>query len=204
MECPVDTPQTLYNDGNHYFYDRISDIKVDCEKKAFHFYHLEGTHYPFKTTTDFTESKTAVSIEDEGRGMMVLINTFLKKLKEEDIYKNSTIIIMADHGHYDLRQNPLFLVKGKNVNQNFSICNVPVSYFNLQSTYLQLLDGLDINDLLSKNLSKDSERLFFFYEWDNAMSEYSHSTDISIYSTTGKAWNYNTYKPTGIVYSVKH
>lgn len=199
IECTVDSSKTLFNDNNFYFYDRIPEITADNIKKTFHFYHLDGTHAPFTIKSDFTGSEKEVGIEEEGRGMMVLIDTFLKELKEKNIYNNSTIIIMADHGYYNMRQNPLFIVKDKDANQEFKINDSAFSFFNLQELFVNVLDGKSTNEYINSNSVKNS-RIFCYYSWDYDMGEKSYSTDITVYNVSGKAWESDSYKPSGIVY----
>ena len=197
LECTVDDTKTLCSDSNFIFYDQIPEIKADSDKKVFHFYHLEGTHPPFTINADFQPSNQELTIEDEGKAMMVLIDSFLAKLKEENVYDNSNIIIMADHGHYDMRYNPLFMVKRENTSSEFTVDNKPLSYFNLQDFFLGLMDGKS-NDEIWGNEPKD--RLFYFYSWHFALDEDLYCTDLDEYKVTGKADLKGSYKETGTVY----
>lgn len=200
IECAADNTKTLYNDNNYYFYDRISEINGESDQKTFHLYHLDGTHAPYTIKSDFTGSDTEVGIAQEARGMMVLIDTFLSELKTKDLYDNSTVIIMADHGFYNIRQNPLFIVKSKNEKHNFVVSDSSVSYFDLQNAFIQLADGVSDKEVFNK---KDRERIFCSYSWDYDMGEDSYSAEITEYKINGKAWNNKDYRSTDISYSAK-
>ena len=201
IECTVDSEKTLFNDNNFYFYDHTTDIKADNAQKTFHFYHLDGTHAPYTINSDFTGADKEVGIEAEAQGMMILIAQFLEQLKSVGAYDNSTIMIMADHGFYDMRQNPLYLVKSKNENQPFSVSQTPISFFDLQEIYLQIINGTKANIALNTLDNQERDREFFFYSWDLDMGEESYSTDIRMYNVKGKAWEKDAYFPTGTVYS---
>ena len=78
---------------------------------------MQGGHVPFLYDADLNavgDSSYTETLEANIR----VIGQFLDKLIQSDLYDNSVIIVMADHGFdpqnevsaYD-RQNPLFLVK---------------------------------------------------------------------------------------------
>ncbi len=156
LECTVDDTKTLCSDSNFIFYDQIQEIEADSDKKVFHFYHLEGTHPPFTIDETLQPSDKELTIEDEGKAMMVLIDSFLARLKEENVYDNSNIVIMADHGHYDMRYNPLFMVKRKNTTlSQFTVENTPISYFRLQDFFLGLMDDKSNEEIWKRSRKKD-------------------------------------------------
>ena len=79
---------------------------------------------------------------------MTIIEAYLNKLKEANVYENSSIIILADHGYTEEgetilgRENPLLLIKGKEENHNtMEVSNQPISYDDLQEAYQRLLEG---------------------------------------------------------------
>ena len=85
--------------------------------KVFPVLSFAGGHVPFLYDADLNavgDSSYTETLEANIR----VIGQFLDKLKQSDLYDNSVIIVMADHGFdpqnevsaYD-RQNPLFLVK---------------------------------------------------------------------------------------------
>jgi len=78
--------------------------------------------------------------------MMTLLDEFIGKLKELNIYDNSSIVILADHGYYDYRQNSIFFVKGKNEKHTFTISDKTVSFENLQEIYQNLANGMQAED----------------------------------------------------------
>ena len=73
--------EEVFEEDNFLFYEGIEGLVTDCDKNAFRFYHLQGTHIPFTITADFQNTGTETSIREEARGMMVLIEKFLEKMK---------------------------------------------------------------------------------------------------------------------------
>ncbi len=74
---------------------------VSAEQPMFKFYHLWGTHPPFH----FDESLKAKNIEftragykSQAKGALEIAKRLLNTLKRENIYDNSMILILADHG----------------------------------------------------------------------------------------------------------
>ena len=108
---------------------------------------MQGGHVPFLYDADLNavgDSSYTETLEANIR----VIGQFLDKLKQSDLYDNSVIIVMADHGFdpqnevsaYD-RQNPLFLVKGVGESHPLQTSLVPAAYEDLQDAYVRLMDG---------------------------------------------------------------
>ena len=101
------TPDAL--GGEWDFVARMSEdaIREGDFRNAFIFYHLTGTHRPFRMDergrlihseeepgfmTNYSEK------EDQLCGFFYLISDYIRQLKEKGAYENSGIIILADHG----------------------------------------------------------------------------------------------------------
>ena len=132
---------------------------------------------------------------------MTITDTYLKKLKASNVYDNSAIIIMADHGyHYDNsehwgRHNPLFMVKGVREKHPLTISDVPLSYDDLQEIYASLLDG------------KDSEHITHWKAGDKRRRYFMHFVKSSTFTecvVEGFAGSTEALVPTGITYSSKN
>lgn len=159
----------FYNWSNYGFYNGMDKITVDAENPAFRFYHIDGTHIPFTTHRDtFTtgEMKGESSLEEEARAMMVLLQRYFTLLKENSIYDNSAIVIIADHGYYGYRQSPLLLVKGMGENHPFHISEKPISYDELQDMFVSLSNGIQSEQLFKYEENEIIERVFFSYDLD--------------------------------------
>lgn len=207
LECAKGDGIDIYGFDNFVFYDKIPTMTGDKKDKVFQFYHIDGTHPPFTTTKDFTINPDKIKdfgqegIYDEARGMMILINSFLEKMKQEGVYQNSTIIIMADHGYIDLRQSPLLMVKGKNENHPFEQLNTQISYEDLQPAFANILNGKNTaKTIFPIPENENRSRIYTYYEWYVDMGPDSHTRDITEYEVTGNAWDLNNIKKTGNIY----
>lgn len=101
------------NKDNNYFnwsddvaYNTIKNNKIEIiNDKYFQFMHIEGGHVPF----DYDENVNKISEEDgtyekKLKATLKIINAFINRLKENNVYDNSAIIVMADHGYRNSRK----------------------------------------------------------------------------------------------------
>lgn len=97
------SPTAVGEESDMRFYDYIKnhDMTVSSGRKKFIFIHTNGMHN--KNCEEVKAlwhdgSKYESDNVSTGCGTMVIIQEYLRKLKEEGIYDNSTIIILGDHG----------------------------------------------------------------------------------------------------------
>ena len=85
-------------------------------KPRYDLFQLWGVHAPCELEEDFSEVvfDDSVSFQTRrlkaARAMMLLLRTYLDRLKEAGTYDQTTVIMTADHG-FDMRYYPVFLVK---------------------------------------------------------------------------------------------
>ena len=176
------------------------------DEKVFHFYHLEGAHTPFNlnenvevvdTDTGTYEMKVAATCK--------VIDIYMRKLKKLGIYDNTAILIMGDHG-YNVdkpgkiegygRQNPLLMVKGFNEHHDLSISAAPVSYDDLQTAYVRLLDGSSSVQAFDAKEGDTRERRFLYHRFAHMenLTEYilrnGTADDDNALEETGRVYNY--------------
>ncbi len=161
-------------------------------EKQFKFIHIEGAHVPFDLDTDIKRIKDG-TYEQKLEANVIIINKYLDYLKENNVYDNSNIIIMADHG-YNMgnvygRQNPILYIKGVDEHHSMQVSDKAVSYTDLQDAYKDLLEAKKSNDLF-KNIPLDRERRYLYY----VFLEEDHMVE---YIQTGKAWDTKAMSPTG-------
>lgn len=143
--------------------------------------------------------------EQKVAASLTVIKAYLQRLKDNDAYDNSIIIIMSDHGiereyiewpeaGLD-RFNPILFIKGINEKHKMIISDRAVSYQDLQSAFCDLIDGKQSTGLFTE-LEPGRTRTALWYA-------YYDVTHIIEYITTGKAWEVEKFTPTGIVYDVK-
>lgn len=183
----------IYNYYNYSIYHYIKHLKYKVvEEKQFKFIHIEGGHVPFNYDKDvnlINDGTYAQKVE----ATLTIINTYLEKLKELNVYDNSNIIVMSDHGYSENsileRINPILFIKGINEKHEMYESDIPVSQEDLNEVYIDLLKGKTSEELLQK-VDKERERKFMYYEHtkENHMTEYIQK---------GKAWDQETIEETG-------
>ncbi len=178
-----------------YYENYLEKQLVKKDDKQFKFIHIEGGHVPFNLSEDVKYIKDGAGTYDQKlEGCIKIVEKYLNKLKESNVYNNSNIIIMADHGYSFIgaegRQNPILYIKGKNEeHKKMNISDKAISYTDLNDAYTDLLNGKKANELFKDITDKRDRRyLFYIYNQEDHMIEYTQ---------TGKAWDLNTLVKTG-------
>ena len=184
------------------FFNYTNFINIPPSKKEandFKFIHVEGPHLPFNTDENFNIIENG-TYEQKLKATLKLFDAYLKMLKDNDLYDNSIIIFLADHGFsekedYIGRQNPILYIKGLNEHHAFKTSDKPISFTDLMDTYNELLEGKKSTELF-KNIKNNRKRRFLYYpnQYGNELVEFYQ---------TGKAWDWSTMKETGKVYRLK-
>ncbi len=196
----------IFATSNEQFYNRIQhDDFSYTSDKCFKFIHLSGAHVPFKYDADMNIIEDA-TYETNMEASMTITKAYLNKLKEGNVYDNSVIIVMADHGYnvnadplelYTLdhlwRQNPILFVKGIGEKHEMRTSDAPVSFVDLQEAFSRLLQGTDSSKIFDWQEGDERQRryLFYYYKDESPMYEYVQ---------TGMAWERDTFKSTGKEY----
>ncbi|MCH5344669.1 MAG: sulfatase-like hydrolase/transferase [Acetatifactor sp.] len=193
----IDDDYTPFDSSNPSFYEALQEKDITYSStKRFKFFHLEGAHIPFQYDKDvnFTEGGT---YESSVEASMTITQAYLDKLKAAGVYDNSVIIVMADHGYsvtdplgFD-RQNPILFIKGLGEHHEMDISNIPISYEDLQETYVRLLNGGSGGNIVDYREDSQRERRFLYYDFEDYMEEYIQ---------TGHAFDDDTMEATGNVY----
>lgn len=182
-----------FNWSNDIAYHLIKNNEIEkIDNKHFQFLHIEGGHVPF----DYDENVNKIP-EEQGtyrlklKATLNIIDAFINRLKQNNVYDNSAIIVMADHGYWAStgRQNPILYIKGINEHHEMITSEIPVSYEDLVPAYLQLLNG-DTSDKLFQNLEPNRVRRFI----ENAFEGEDHMIE---YEVRGKAWDSSAIVETG-------
>lgn len=178
------------------FYGGYSEKKIKkIHNKQFKFIHIEGGHVPFNLDENVNYISNDTGTYDQKlEGCIKIVEKYLNKLKESNVYNNSNIIIMADHGYSFIgaegRQNPILYIKGKNEeHKKMNISDKAISYTDLNDAYTDLLNGKKSNELF-KDITDKRERRYLLYV-------YTKEDHMVEYTQTGKAWDLNTLVKTG-------
>ncbi len=194
---------TVKNDDDNYVefenstpYQKIKNEDIEVvDQNNFKFIHIQGGHVPFIYDKD-------VNIIEKGSyssgidATITIIKTYLEKLKENNLFDNTTIVIMSDHGYgYGAlnRGNPLLFIKGFNEHHDYTVSDKKVSYINLVDAFNMLLEGKKSTDLFDVD---NTERRYLYYALKTPEV-------IKEYKFTGNAWNHDGFTPTGKEYILK-
>lgn len=188
-------------DNINFVNNHLKEKVIKTDDKEFKYIHLEGAHYPFNCDKDFNKKENG-TYEDKIEASINLINQYLNYLKENNIYDNSMIVILSDHGFWwDIddesllkRQNPVLYIKGKDEHHKRNISDEKVSFDNLQDIYKNLIDG-EKTDTLFTNIDTSKPRRFLLQR----VSDYDHMIEYFQY---GKSKDLKTLKKTDKVYAL--
>lgn len=202
---PMDEYDSYYWDEAG-FYSNL-DINVSEERPVFRLYHFWGMHPPYERFS--ANGKDYEDRYDEAfAGNIYLIESFINQLKENDIYDNTVIVIMSDHGESadetgNWKQNPLLLIKGYGEKHAFETSDNRISYGDIQEIFKRLLEGKDAVTA-TDILKKDEQRVFLRYFIDDAepnKREESYFTTIHEYVSSGSADDMSAFEDTNKYYS---
>ncbi len=184
--------EEAFSDNNAIFYKKTKQEEIELiEDKCFKFIHLEGGHVPFQ----YDENVNIINdgtYEDNLKACLTITDAYLEKLKRYDVYDNSVIIIMADHGYDNcIRSNPILYIKSIEEHHDFVVSDIPVSYADLQEIYKKLLQGAKSDELLEYQEGESRDRRWLRDIDGGRIDEYIQS---------GHATDETTLKPTGVIF----
>ncbi|MBC5710067.1 sulfatase-like hydrolase/transferase [Hungatella sp. L12] len=198
---PKESEYSLFSWSNIDFFNDIpkNDIAI-TEDNCFKFIHLEGGHVPHRYDKNLNIIENG-TYEGNIEASMTLVQSYLEMLKRNEVYDNSVIVIMADHGYDQLngsqgRQNPILLIKGINEKHEMKKSYAPISYDDLQIAYKRLVYGKNSGEVFDYQYGDFRERRYLFYNYE----EDDHMTE---FLQTGEANDLNTLIPTGREFNLK-
>lgn len=121
----------LENDGFQY---------TDASK-CFRMYHMMGAHKRFTLKSDGTRSDGTTSQEEQIVGCFHIIFDMLDDMRENGVYDNANIFIVADHGDKNKAQWATCLYKPAGSTGAYQVSSAPVSLLDLTATLDQIAGG---------------------------------------------------------------
>ena len=122
--------------NDHRFYRQLvtDGLSYTPGEKDYRFYHLVGAHSEdLNENMEFDKNSTDMQ---ETRGEFMLIETYIRQLKELGVYDNTTIVITADHGlsYEQLYSHPAVLVKPKGHTGAYQESSAPIQFMQFPAT----------------------------------------------------------------------
>ena len=175
---------------NYIFYEKLitDGIKAVPGENRYIVHHLFGTH-PEYTINERCEYEENTSLAQCGKGCFVLVEEYLKQMKELGVYDNSTIIITSDHGDW-VETQPIYFIKPSGVKKQSMTENAaPISHEDFFATILACADieedmGRSIFDIEE---TEERERTILIRKNDEAYPK------VHAYKSTTKFATENVY-----------
>lgn len=157
----------LYDFENLEFYNNLPRELTVTDEDVFKFIYFFGVHAPRSVTKDLEiGGGSGISPEEEAIAVNKIVNEYLKILKENGVYDNSEIIIMADHGltcHLN-KMYPLLMYKPANqAETGITVSKAPISYEEMFPT-LKMLVGAKPGGRTIFDIAEDEQRVRYFGE----------------------------------------
>lgn len=207
--APIDTTDPLFSYRDIIYKDNYLPLGSEMtSNKLFQFLHIEGGHMPFDMDENANLVDTVSSEDISGykrklEATAYLISKYINRLKESGAYDNSTIVIMADHGHVipetpEGRFNPILYIKGKGEHHHaLKISEKQVHQQDLDYAFVELADGKKSTEIFSDVPNEGRERRGLGYF---CVKEYSFREFVQ----KKKAWDVLDYEPTGKSFDFEH
>jgi hypothetical protein len=200
------TEYEVFVPDNKIVYDslRRTPIRTVADKQ-FKLIHVEGAHVPFQYDRNMNPIANG-TYEESVRSSLLVAKELIDQMKAADVYENSVIVVMADHGfapEYGFvedvkacegRQNPILLAKGLGeTHAKMSVSQAPASYVDLQVAFERLGEEKSSAEIFDVKEGQVRERRYLYYEFllDKQMTEYKstgHASDRSQMIKTGKEY----------------
>ncbi len=191
----------VFDWSDHNFYLKCDQKQVALvDQKQFKFIHLQGAHKPYKLVK--MQEADSATYDEMLESCCIMVDRYLKKLKESSVYDNTAIIIMADHGRNDIETegrlgaNPIFFAKGIDEHHEMYYSGQKISYLDLHYAFNNILNGENGMEIF-KGTNFEKERFFLLQE----QYEGKQWPLIEL-STRGAAYT-EDFSETGVVYRYK-
>lgn len=184
--------------GNQEFYEYVCENEITLTKdKCFRYFHLEGAHAPW-INDEYMNRIENGTYEQSIEASMTMVAAYLEKLKARDVYDNTAIMILSDHGYntYDEnsvgRQHAIMYVKGIGESyDSLQISEAPISHVDCADAYRRLLEGKTGTDVFDYKEGDYRERRYLYYDFDDPTHFYEtlqtgHASDENTLIFTGK------------------
>lgn len=160
--------EELFAGDNLSFWNKLCNEQMEMvDQNCFRFIHVEGAHSP--SLYDENMNITEVSnYENSVKACLTMTKKYINMLHEKNIYDNTCIIVMADHGHGSgFNDNPILFIKGFDEHHEMQTNDAPISHDDLQEAYTRLLLGKSSDELFDYQEGDYRERRFLFQDDDD-------------------------------------
>ncbi len=195
-------------DDTQFFADFKENGLEKSNKPSFKLIHTMGAHYPY-TMNEVGEKSTTASATSQQKGSIHIVSNYLKEMKANGSYENSTIIIMADHGEVEVAEKmtrasmPIVFIKkaGADSSKPFTSSAAPISQDDFHPTILWAVGDKNYSDYgktffeIKENEKRERQFLYLAMEgerYDRVILEYvinGNGNDFSNWKLSGNKWH---------------
>jgi hypothetical protein len=209
----------------------INQTNKNAKKKTFKFYHIEVPHWPLIYNERLEYEKMEINRENykkQARAALEIAKTLINKLKELNVYDNSMIFIVGDHGAGNQEQKfilpngwccdneavvsenfkvaalPLILVKPfHHEENNITTSDAPVSLSDIARTVFSELEiEGEYHGISMFNVSDSVNRSRRFLEY-HCHEKNGYQCPMKEYFITGYSWMEKSWKQTDRLFTSK-
>lgn len=136
----IGTSSMGYTCNDPLFYNelRAADVLKTDYEKAFRMYHFWGVHSPRYMNADLEVVEEGNVPEQETlQGIMKIIYAYIDEMKKAEVYDESMIIILGDHGKHkrgNIESNPAVLIKRPGESHVLEYSSAPIHFRNIVAT----------------------------------------------------------------------
>jgi hypothetical protein len=137
-----------FSNANIGFYTRLkaSGLELDGPQPRFSYIHLDGAHTPVRMNADVEAVPVnSLPLAEQAKGAFKIVFDYLDELRRLGRYKDATIVITADHGHWldsdhetlpQPRLTALFVKPAGAEGTPLAHCDAPTEMVNVRATLL--------------------------------------------------------------------
>lgn len=193
-----------FDDVNFYKQMISYGITITNKLDSFRFYHLWGAHPPYTMNQNIERvALWGVTEEEQAVGSLNIVFAFIKLLKEKNMFNNTAVVVIADHGTTGRKfSRPLVLVKPQFRELPLLHSINPVSFVDLQPTLINAIEGFQFGNSFFVEKESNYQRRFMYYLWENHnLWKKNYLPNIKEYLVMGDSAHLKNWTQTGFVYT---
>ncbi len=197
-----------YTSDNATYYENIFENGLTISEtadKTFRFIHTAGAHWPYTMDENGNTVPEQSSVVPQAAGVINYVEEYLRELKRLGVYDQSTIIITADHGRWNIgvdfmskATSPIMLVKPaetpEEAAQPLKVSYVPTGHVDYAATVVAGVGG-DTSEFGPTvfEIPDEPRDRYFWYLTHDGHEDY----ELLEYLVQGDATNFDDWHFTG-------
>ncbi|MBE6543102.1 MAG: hypothetical protein E7675_01745 [Ruminococcaceae bacterium] len=192
-------------DEAQYYEDLAEEFFADSDTKQFKLLHFNGPHAPYTLDANGKRVPLGTDVVEQTMGSFHILYELFAKMKEAEIYDNTEIFILGDHGSAVSDTKPLqkatriglFHKEATAIGTELEYSDMPVSQINVLPTILRAAGVENYKDYGTPLDEVDEDNVRYYYksvvkrvtEGGN-----NHEAEVHVYKITGDASNFKNWE----------